>query len=168
MHKFIRRKDIPYIILTILLGSVFHFLYDFSEQNPFTALFTPINESVWEHLKLLFFPLFFVTIIQYHVIRPMKTAFFGSRLAGAWGGMAFIVIFFYIYTAVLGTDLLLMDLLLFVIGVFLSFYLSARLYRAFWNTSELLILFGWLGSILLFWGFTCFPPDFLLFYPPQK
>ena len=121
MHKFIRRKDIPYIILTILLGSVFHFLYDFSEQNPFTALFTPINESVWEHLKLLFFPLFFVTIIQYHVIRPMKTAFFGSRLAGAWGGMAFIVIFFYIYTAVLGTDLLLMDLLLFVIGVFLCF-----------------------------------------------
>ena len=168
MHKFIRRKDIPYIILTILLGSVFHFLYDFSEQNPFTALFTPINESVWEHLKLLFFPLFFVTIIQYHVILPMKTAFFGSRLAGAWGGMAFIVIFFYIYTAVLGTDLLLMDLLLFVIGVFLSFYLSARLYRAFWTTSELLILFGWLGSILLFWGFTCFPPDFLLFYPPQK
>ena len=127
MHKFIRRKDIPYIILTILLGSVFHFLYDFSEQNPFTALFTPINESVWEHLKLLFFPLFFVTIIQYYVIRPMKTAFFGSRLAGAWGGMAFIVIFFYIYTAVLGTDLLLMDLLLFVIGVFLSFYLSSRL-----------------------------------------
>ena len=168
MHKFIRRKDIPYIILTILLGSVFHFLYDFSEQNPFTALFTPINESVWEHLKLLFFPLFFVTIIQYYVIRPMKTAFFGSRLAGAWGGMAFIVIFFYIYTAVLGTDLLLMDLLLFVIGVFRSFYHSARLYRAFWNTSELLILFGWLGSILLFWGFTCFPPDFLLFYPPQK
>ena len=64
MHKFIRRKDIPYIILTILLGSVFHFLYDFSEQNPFTALFTPINESVWEHLKLLFFPLFFITIIN--------------------------------------------------------------------------------------------------------
>ena len=168
MHLFIRRKDIPYILLTILLGCIFHFLYDFSEQNPFTALIAPVNESVWEHLKLLFFPIFISTIIQYYVIKPMPTAYFGSRLAGVWGGMSSIVILFYMYTAFLGSHLLLIDLLIFIFSILLSFYISARFYHAFWNIDYFTVFFSWRFSILLFFAFTCFPPNLTIFYPPQK
>ena len=42
--------------ITSLGGSALHFLYDWL-PSPLTALFSPINESVWEHLKLLFWPM---------------------------------------------------------------------------------------------------------------
>jgi hypothetical protein len=37
-------------------GAALHFLYE-AVPNPLTALISPINESVWEHLKLLFWPM---------------------------------------------------------------------------------------------------------------
>jgi len=42
-------------IVAAALGTGLHFLYDLL-PNPLTALIAPINESIWEHLKLLFFP----------------------------------------------------------------------------------------------------------------
>lgn len=38
-----------------VLGTALHFLYDWV-PNALTALVAPVNESVWEHLKLLFYP----------------------------------------------------------------------------------------------------------------
>ena len=40
---------------TALAGTALHFLYDWL-PNPLTALVSPVSESVWEHLKLLFWP----------------------------------------------------------------------------------------------------------------
>ena len=44
------------IIFTVITGTLLHFVYDLSNGNPVVGLFAPINESVWEHLKLLFYP----------------------------------------------------------------------------------------------------------------
>ena len=37
-----------------ILGTLFHFVYDWSGQMWFVGLFVPVNESTWEHMKLLF------------------------------------------------------------------------------------------------------------------
>ena len=41
------------IVFTVITGTLLHFVYDLSNENPVVGLFAPINESVWEHLKLL-------------------------------------------------------------------------------------------------------------------
>ncbi|MFR7832640.1 MAG: DUF6512 family protein [Blautia wexlerae] len=41
--------------LAVLGGAALHFLYDVW-PNPLTAVLAPVNESVWEHLKLLYWP----------------------------------------------------------------------------------------------------------------
>lgn len=167
MYYFIRRKDIPYIILTAVLGSVAHFLYEFSEQNPFTALIAPVNESTWEHLKLLFFPYLLMTAIEFYFRRPKKAAFFAARYIGVCFGMLSIIFLFYGYTAILGKHLLLIDILIFLFGVVFAYFIAARLYRPLMGIDSMAVFFAWFITILLFFIFTCYPPDFTLFYPPE-
>ena len=55
-----RRLNIFLIIgavFTIITGTLLHFVYEWSGESLFVGIFSPINESVWEHLKLLFFPM---------------------------------------------------------------------------------------------------------------
>ena len=46
-----------------VLGTLLHFTYDWFGNNPIIGVFSAVNESTWEHLKLLFFPTLIVTII---------------------------------------------------------------------------------------------------------
>lgn len=48
------------IIFVLVLGTIFHFLYEWTENNFVVGLFAPINESVWEHMKLVFFPCYYI------------------------------------------------------------------------------------------------------------
>ena len=52
-------------IFVMILGTLLHFTYEWSGNNTFVAAFSAVNESTWEHLKLLFYPMFLTTIIGY-------------------------------------------------------------------------------------------------------
>ena len=47
-------------IFVLVLGTLSHFFYEWSNDNPLIGLFSPINESVWEHMKLLSFLCFYL------------------------------------------------------------------------------------------------------------
>ncbi len=53
----IRKIEITAFIAACILGVLFHFVYDWTGKNPAAAAFFPVNESTWEHLKLVFFPI---------------------------------------------------------------------------------------------------------------
>ena len=55
---------LAYIIIGIA-GTLFHFIYEWSGENPIVGAIASVNASVWEHLKLLFFPALFYIIIEY-------------------------------------------------------------------------------------------------------
>lgn len=62
--KYLKRHTIIGILFVLVTGTLSHFLYDWSGQNPVIGLFTPINESVWEHMKLLFFPMLLYSLLM--------------------------------------------------------------------------------------------------------
>ena len=95
MYRLYHRRDFTYILWTFILGSICHFLYEFSDYNPFLALIVPVNESVWEHLKLVFFPVLFLTIAEYSLRRPNPSMLFASRFVGVIVAMAAITVLFY-------------------------------------------------------------------------
>ena len=43
------------ILWTLVIGTLSHFFYQWSGENFLIGLLSPVNETVWEHLKLLFF-----------------------------------------------------------------------------------------------------------------
>lgn len=166
MHRLIRRKDLPYILITIIMGISAHFMYEYSGKNPVTALITPVNESVWEHLKLLFFPFLLSSAAEYCLARPDPAAFFTARFAGVWTGMASIVFLYYGYSGSLGRNFVSVDILLFFIGVAAAYCTSFKYGRKFRNLEPLTIFLCWMFTIVLFFIFTCFPPELPLFLPP--
>ena len=54
-------SKITFCILTLILGTLLHFLYEWTGYNYLVGFISPVNESTWEHLKLLFFPVLFLS-----------------------------------------------------------------------------------------------------------
>ncbi len=61
----IKNYQIFSIVFTFILGTLLHFTYNLSGENIIVGSFSAINESVWEHLKLLYFPMLLTLIIGY-------------------------------------------------------------------------------------------------------
>lgn len=159
------------ILFTIALGSFLHFTYDLSSKNPFVGAFSAVNESVWEHLKLLFIPFFIYTIVSYFTLKNRSENFLLSSAIGVIFGMLFIVIGFYAYTAIVGHSILPVDIALFVLACIFSFLIRNYLIRNNVFDSVLseyvgMILFIFL--LLMFVIFTFYPPDLAMFSNPEE
>lgn len=123
------RKKLYFIgfLFTLLLGSLLHFTYELSGQNPIIGIFSSTSESVPQHLKLLFWPFVFFSVFEYLKYARKEKRFIFVKTLSVLFGMAVIVIFFYSYTAVLGKNMLFLDIFAFMLGDFFAFFLSYKL-----------------------------------------
>ena len=87
--------------LTSLGGTILHFLYDWFGKTIWIAPFSGVNESTWEHMKLLFWPMFLFAILQSFFFKN-RTDFWCVKLRGILIGLALIPILFYTYNGVIG------------------------------------------------------------------
>lgn len=157
------------MFFTAIVGTLLHFAFDWSGQTTIVAFFAPVNESVWEHLKLLFIPYLIYTIVEYFLYGKNKHNFLLYKAVSVLLGLAFIPTMFYIYTSVLGESVVFIDILLFYLAVFFSYSLSYLLQRRNpENTSKkllgTLLLFA---LVFLFIRFTFAPLHTSLFEDPQ-
>ena len=63
IQKSIFKFQIISTIFVIILGTLLHFTYNWSNNNPLVGIFSAVNESTWEHLKLIFFPMLITIVI---------------------------------------------------------------------------------------------------------
>lgn len=163
----IRDTDLRFVLAAAFLGTLNHFLYFLSGQSAIVALFCPVNESVWEHLKLLYFPFLFVSIWEYLSLRPAVLHFFYCRYLGVLFGMLFTISVFYTYSGILGRNFLVLDILLFYSSVIVSFGMSEHFAGSSHisrETDSTFVISLWVITAFFFFVFTCFPPDLALFY----
>ena len=83
------------------LGVLLHFLYDWF-PGPLVAFFSGVNESTWEHMKLLFWPLFLVALGQAFLWKQKPETFWCIKLKGCLLGLALIPIIFYTFNGAFG------------------------------------------------------------------
>ena len=143
-------------VVTTLAGACLHFLYDFL-PSPVTALIAPVNESIWEHLKLVYWP---YLAAMWIVTRKAEK---GSR--GGWLLTLLIISVAmlaagYVYYILLGRNARAFGLSLYVILMALGFWLPGRL-GAFGKNKIVPFLVILLGAMILL--FTFLPPDNILF-----
>jgi len=156
------------ILFTIILGTLSHFFYEWSGENPFVALFSPVNESVWEHLKLLFFPAFLYTLFEIIVLFKSSGQFLTSRIIGILLGMFFIVSAFFTYTGISGKDFPVLNILIFIVSVLITFF-SSRYLEVHCPGLQLPLLANYallLLLVILFFSFTFHPLNSPLFRAP--
>ena len=165
-QKTILKFEIFSIIFVSILGTLLHFTFEWSGKNLFVGVFSAVNESTWEHLKLLFFPMLISTIIGYLFFGKSVSSFLCARVFAIITSMLFTVIFFYTYTGILGTNITFLNIASFFVSVILGEYVSYRLMitnSQCDNSKALLTLALLLFCFILF---TYFPPQIGLFKDP--
>lgn len=115
------------ILWTLVLGTLSHFFYQWSHENMLIGLFSPVNESVWEHLKLLFFPALTYMFIEQKAMGKAMPGLFGKNLLGLFAGLLAMPLLFYGYTVFSGTSILWVDIGIFCVCVLLTFLLPYKL-----------------------------------------
>lgn len=111
-------------IFSLISGVLLHFAYKWSGNNTFVGLFSAVNESTWEHLKLIFFPMLISGIIGYFIFKNELPNYICAKTIGIICAMIFTIIFFYTYTGVIGTNYDFLNIATFFIAVILGEYIT--------------------------------------------
>lgn len=163
-----KRKFIFSTIFILVLGILFHFIYDFFNQSSIVGVIGAVNESAWEHLKLLFWPFLFVRLGAYFINKSHSNNFFTVTLISILVGMLLIVSLFYTYSGIIGKNNLVVDIIIFVIAVAVSNYLYFKMIKSSLHNDKINIisLITLIGLMLIFVFFTFDPPKIPLFKDP--
>ena len=156
------------IAFIIVFGSILHFTFEWAGHQAIVGVFSAVNESVWEHLKLGFWPAIVFALIEFKYLKKSTNNFLFAKTIGIYLIPIIITVLFYSYTAILGESILVIDILTFIIAVIVGQLVSYRLLT--WKTLPYnldkvsliaLILLG-----LAFVLFTFYPPQLPMFQDP--
>lgn len=164
----LKRYTAAGILFTAVLGTLTHFCYQWSGENPLLALVVPVSESTWEHMKMLFFPMLLWSLLESALLRKKYPDLFWADAAGILTGLLLIPAIFYTYSGILGRTWMIADILLFYVSILAGFLVRSRLAgrRNRPGISRWILLGALLALLAAFFLFTWNPPAFGIFRIP--
>ena len=162
--KRIFKLEIASLIFCLIFSFVNHFLFEWTNNCMFLASFVPINESVWEHGKLLFMPFLFASFVLYPFLGDNKNFIFAKSLPLVLC-TPLMITFFYTYTGIIGSHVTVVDILM-AVAIIIAMHIFS--YKVL--VKKGLLSHHWLLLIVIVWFvmfslFTFYPPNLPLFIP---
>lgn len=150
-----------------LLGTLLHFIYDWSGQSILIAPFSGVNESTWEHMKLLYFPLLIFAIIQNCFFLDVKS-FWCIKIIGTFTGLISIPTIFYTLNGAFGKTPDFLNITIFFVSAAIAFHVETYLFKKEKTFCSLpktaLLLLISIGALFVI--FTFYPPQIPIFQDP--
>ena len=148
-------------------GTILHFLYDWTGGNILVSPFSGVNESTWEHMKLLFWPLFLFAMVQRQFFNNQEN-YWCVKLAEILLGLMLIPVLFYTYNGAFGKSPDWINIAIFYITTLLVFLFEWWAFKKDWLPCKYpRLAFAAICLIgLLFVVFTFAPPQVPLFQDP--
>ncbi len=152
---------------TSLGGTLLHFLYEWLGEAAWIAPFSGVNESTWEHMKLLFWPMLLFAILQSFFFSD-KPCFWCVKLRGILLGISLIPVIFYTYNGVIGRSPDWLNIAIFFVCAAIAYIYEFALFkndkpRRCTKIAAILVL---CGLALLFFLFTFITPELGIFRDP--
>jgi hypothetical protein len=113
---------------TAFLGTVLHFLYDWTGKAVWAAPFSGVNESTWEHMKLLFWSMLLFAAVQRFFFRDRED-FWCVKLRGIALGLALIPVAFYTYNGVIGKSPDWINIAIFFLAAAVAYFCETKKLR---------------------------------------
>lgn len=155
------------LTFTAVLGTLLHFVYDWTGNIAF-APFSAVNESTWEHMKILFFPMLVFALIQAKFYAKETSSFWQIKLFGTIFGLLLVPVLFYTLNGAFGDYPDWINILIFFVSAFFTYLLEYFLFKYGYSSKlpaciaiTVLIVIG-----LAFAVFTFLPPQIPLFKDP--
>ena len=115
--------------VTAFCGTLLHFLYDWTNNAVWVSPFSGVNESTWEHMKLLFWPMLLFAVLQSFFFRD-RGDFWCIQARGISLGLLLIPILFYTYNGVIGTSPDWINIAIFFVAAATAYLYETRKFRA--------------------------------------
>ena len=115
--------------VTAFLGTLLHFLYDWAGEAVWAAPFSGVNESTWEHMKLLFWPMLLFGAVQGRFFRDRED-FWCIKLRGILLGLILIPVIFYTYNGSIGKSPDPLNIAIFFFSAAVAYIYETRLFRS--------------------------------------
>lgn len=151
------------LVFYILLGTIGHFLYEWSNYNKIIGFWFAKNESTWEHMKLGITPIILWTIIELLTF-SLNNLFFAKFISIVVFSLSLLILY-YGYKSVIKKNILFLDILIFYISLALSSIVSINILIN--NSFGVLInLFGFVGIcyiVYLYKKFSKNTPNWFIF-----
>ena len=153
--------------VTSLGGTILHFLYDWLGETVWIAPFSGVNESTWEHMKLLFWPMFIYAMVQSFFFKERED-FWCVKLKGITLGLILIPSIFYTYNGVIGRSSDWINIAIFFITAAITYlYETSRFNKDPMPCKRSRVAFALLGVLgVLFIIFTFATPEIGIFKDP--
>ena len=154
------------LCFTLAAGTLLHFLYRWTGRCAAVGLFAPVNESIWEHLKMLVVPMLLYGLVERRGYAAALPNFWPVRFLSILLGMGILAGGYALYEAAGGRGSLAAGILDFLAGVGIAYLFSARLLQTARFSSRGARQLTQLGIALLLavlMVFTWFPPHCRLF-----
>lgn len=169
MGKRLFRQEALSALAVLAAGALLHFVYQWSGSSPVAGAFSAVNESVWEHMKLVFAPLFLLTMGQVFFLGRTWPNFLAARSISVLLGTLLVPVLYYTYSGAAGIHVLWADILVFALSVLAVFLLESRLLHrgsmeAGWSQAAGLLALWALAFLFVFWTYR--PPHIPLFQDP--
>jgi hypothetical protein len=161
--------DIPGFLFTLIAGTLLHFVWDWSGRQELIGFFAPVNESVWEHTKLLVYPVLIWFLFRFLTKHEHTFTALPSMALGILAGVAAMIILYYTYTGIWGDNYLPIDILIFILSILTAFIVKEKTAGLGIYPMPTVILSVVVLALLVFCliRFTSYPPDLNLFQPPE-
>ena len=146
-----------------IMGALSHFFYEWSDFNKIIGILFPVNESTWEHLKLAILPT--ILYFAFGKIFIKNTNYLFALFITLLTPIIVIPILFYTYTAVVGHEILVVDILIYLLAVLLAFVLcwlilSLNSLKKIYN---IIAIIGLIVILICYLTLTLYPPNFFIF-----
>ena len=155
------------IIVISIFGTLAHFLYGWTHNNRVVGLFTAVNESTWEHIKIAITGTLLWSIYDGYIY-GLNPNYFCAKLVSLFVLALFIPAVFYSYKKLLKRSVLFIDITIFYAAIILSqslFYFIIELPPMFYIFQYLSFL-GFLAFFGAYMTLTLAPLRTFLFKDP--
>lgn len=164
-HSRLLGWEVTGFVFIAMLGIPLHFCFEWSGHSRLIGLFSPVNESTWEHFKLCLWPGVLFALIEFRAIRRQTNSYWKAKALGLLSMPVALVVLFYSYTALLGYHVLLVDILVFFLAVAIGQIISYWILKSTTSASR------WWAAVIIVTAlalvvFTYNPPHLFLFRDP--
>ena len=172
MNKNLALWQLAGLTFTAVLGTLLHFLYAWTGSIAL-APFSAVNESTFEHMKILFFPMLFFAFIESRFLKEDFPCFWQVKAVGVTLGTLLIPIIFYTYNGAFGKSPDWVNIFIFFVAAGVAYFVETRLLKRKQmqkndksrSVFAKILLTVW---AILFIFFTFAPPALPLFQDPTS
>lgn len=165
----LKKIKIINVVFLFLLSFLWHFMYNWFPNNIFALVF-PVNESIWEHMKIIYYCLLLGSVLKFYLCKKnnikINNYYIEAMVKSLLGVIFYLIIFIPLYLW-LGESMIISIGLMLVTYIFMEFIGYKILTSEELNINILPVIIIALGCIM-FVILTFYPLHNFLFFDEVK